>query len=91
METTGEWIRERVEITAAYPAGKVGDTAENLAAAGVGEIGLVVAVLFFLLLRQVLAIGEDRSWPPPTDAITAATSASHAACTMSAVCSAATR
>ncbi|MFW2336591.1 phospholipase D-like domain-containing protein [Ilumatobacter sp.] len=37
-----------------------------------GEVGLVVGVFFFLLLRQVLAIGEDRSWPPPTDAITAA-------------------
>ncbi len=30
-----------------------------------------MAVFFFLLLRQVLAIGEDRSWPPPPDAISA--------------------
>ena len=36
------------------------------------EVGLVVLVLFFLLLRQVLAIGEDSSWPPPNDAVTSA-------------------
>jgi cardiolipin synthase A/B len=35
-------------------------------------VGLVAAALFVALYRQVLGITQQRSWPPPSDAVTAA-------------------
>jgi len=36
------------------------------------DTAVVFAAVAFLLLRQIIFIGEDPSWPPPPDAITAA-------------------